>query len=67
MLRCTPLGARTPASYIAVQRFPVPDESICRTGRFATMLPQVRIPFNACRAIFRRRRVFGPKLRIDNR
>ncbi len=65
MLRCTPLGARSPASYTAVGRLLVQDESEYPIGGFATMLPKVRTPFNACQAIFRRHRVFGPKLRID--
>jgi len=47
MLRCTPLGARSPASYIAVGRLLVQDESEYPIGGFATMLPKVRTPFNA--------------------
>ncbi|PWJ93005.1 hypothetical protein C8D77_102782 [Mesorhizobium loti] len=65
MLHCTPLGARSPASYIPLGRFGVKGESGRRKGCFATMLPKVRTPFNACPAIFRRHRVFGLKLRID--
>ena len=50
MLRCTPLGARSPASYIPLGRLRVKGESGRRKGCFAIMLPKVRTPFNACPA-----------------
>jgi hypothetical protein len=47
MLRCTPLGSRDVATYIAMTPRPNPGPKMTRPGRFATFLPQVEMAFNA--------------------
>lgn len=52
MLRCTPLGARSPAPYIAGPLSLSLGTPGGRSARFATIPPQVETAFNPWRAIF---------------
>jgi len=52
MLRCTRLGARSPAPYIAGPLALSPGTTGRPIGPFATIPPQVETAFNPWRAIF---------------